>query len=401
MSHTKTKWQQIMDAPKGSMEYNPTQSFALHVIWIVRSPSAAKEMIQHGFKACSVATKRDTPTTLTYFFRVSRDQRLADQLKSQVKTIGQHPHYQPAFKSIQMGIPQSSIETKLKLGGIDLNPLSWGTEEPIAGHETELDFDPVVLECTEVYLDNRGFYDHSASRDWMKAYPEIMKPSRSLKPATICLGTPSDEIWEKCLDSFLKATKFNDDQRESLRVIQPGLFLHKSASYSENITHCLFVEFGLVIQSEKLKTDVSPHLISSIQKELEAPLMLIFPTSPEEEELLELRLMLSIPFPSSSSELNCTSLKAFTNLCHEVEGRIIVSASESEIAKQDNNLEFVQRSNYQAAEQFLHRSGLEKSSKITILDGNQAEQSNTLAGYALHPLFHQLISNDKLPNYQL
>jgi hypothetical protein len=111
----KTKWQQILDSPKGCFEYNPNQTFCLHVYWIVRSPSAAKEMLEKGFRPCAEATLRDSPTTITYFFRISRDQRLAQEFKTQIKTISQHPHYQPCFKSIKMGLPKSSLEGKLKV----------------------------------------------------------------------------------------------------------------------------------------------------------------------------------------------------------------------------------------------------------------------------------------------
>lgn len=148
----KTKMQQLFEAPKGGLEYNPNQTFALHVFWIVRSPTAAMEMIQKGFNPCGKSTLRDTPTTMVYFFRIARDQRLAEKFKSEVKTIGQHPHYQSSLKSIEMGIPRLGIEGKLKMGGINIAPLSWKPEEPISGHEKELDYDPIVLECTEVSL---------------------------------------------------------------------------------------------------------------------------------------------------------------------------------------------------------------------------------------------------------
>ena len=36
-----TKMQERFDAPKGFLEYNPKQTFALQVYWILRSPSAA------------------------------------------------------------------------------------------------------------------------------------------------------------------------------------------------------------------------------------------------------------------------------------------------------------------------------------------------------------------------
>jgi len=102
----KTKYQQLMESKKGGKEYNPTQSLCLQVFWVVRSPRAAREMIQQGFIPCAKATARDTPPTLAYFFRISRDQRLAQKMAAEVKTISQHPHYQPAFKSMSMGIPR-------------------------------------------------------------------------------------------------------------------------------------------------------------------------------------------------------------------------------------------------------------------------------------------------------
>jgi hypothetical protein len=147
-----TKWTQLMDSTKGSIEYNPTQAFSLQVYWVVRSPKAAAEMIEKGFLPCAKATQRDTPTTLAYIFRIARDQSLAEKLKEEVKTISQHPHYQSSFKSLQMGISKSGIEMKLKMGGIDVAPLGWNPDELISTHEKELDFDPVVLECTEVLL---------------------------------------------------------------------------------------------------------------------------------------------------------------------------------------------------------------------------------------------------------
>jgi hypothetical protein len=385
----KTTMQKLMEAPKGGLEYNPTQSFALHVYWVVRSPTAASEMIKSGFKSIAKATMRDTPTTLAYVFRISRDQRLATKLKDEVKTIGQHPHYRPAFKSIQMGIPQPVVEMKLKHGGIDTTPLSWGSDEPITGHETELDFDPVVLECTEVYLDNKGFYEHGASYDWMNAYPEIMKASRSLKPVTYCLGTPSDEVWERTLESFLQAIRFTNDDRKQINYAQPGLFLYKSTNTNTDAP-VLFLELDLVISNERIITCRSQ--LSLIQQELEAPFMIILPTM-NEQGFLELRAMFSLRY---SSDMNCPSMKLLTADCDQIDGRIIVFGSKSDKAIDENILK---QDKYSTAQHFLHLSGLDHE-KISILDGHTAEETNILAGYSLHPLFQELVINDQL-NYQM
>ena len=140
-----------MESPKGCLVYNPHQSFALQVYWVVRSPSALRDMMSRGFAPCGAASMRDSPTTVTYLFRLARDQSLAHKFRREIHTIGQHPHYKPIFKSLQMGLPRPGLELKLKTSGINPTPLNWGPEEPLAGHEKELDYDPVVIECTEVY----------------------------------------------------------------------------------------------------------------------------------------------------------------------------------------------------------------------------------------------------------
>lgn len=79
MAH-KTKLQARFEAAKGFLEYNPNQTFCLQVFWIVRSPTAAQEMMQ-SFSKCAAACARDTPTTVMYYFRISKDQRLADEYR--------------------------------------------------------------------------------------------------------------------------------------------------------------------------------------------------------------------------------------------------------------------------------------------------------------------------------
>jgi hypothetical protein len=370
----KTKWQQMMDAPKGGLEYNPNQSFALHVYWIVRSPTAAREMIERGFKPCVEATKRDTPTTMAYIFRISHDQRLAEKLKSEIKTIGQHPHYQPAFKSIQMGIPRQGIETKLNLGGINIAPLSWNADEPIAGHEQELDFDPIVLECTEIYLDDRSFYEHSSSRDWMKFSPEILKACRSLKPTTYCVGSPTDDIWSTVLEPSLKAIRF-DNQTKVEQDIQPGVFLCKSDK--TNVDQVMFLDLDLTIKNDKVSSCRS--LLSNVQQELQATYMVVIPLiSEDNSESVNVRVMMTAFYESG---LVSASFKRLASECESVSGRVTV------------NTELCQNAN-----EFLIENGL--SGSVSVQDKSNAERENTLAGYPLHPLTHQIVENDQF-KYQI
>lgn len=406
----KSKWQQYLDAPKGCMEYNPNQSFALHVYWVVRSPTAASDMIEKGFAPCSQATLRDTPTTLTYFFRISRDQRLAQNLKDEVKTIGQHPHYQSAFKSIEMGLPRSTVEMKLKLGGIDISPLSWDPNEPISGHELALDFDPIVLECTEVYLDTRSFYEHSMSREWMKYSTEILKASRSLKPTTYSLGNPSADIWEKCLEPSLKAVHINSNNDSE--AFPSGVFFQNfPESEIDTInTHVFFLEIDLVVS----KTDISQcrhDLFSAIQSELRAPCVIILPididtcgtgTQDEDEtRSYTIRLMASFPYSSNTVSLSLGTLKTH---CEKFEGRIIsfdsnyldystAEGSQPPIAPEEEIQLSVTRIN--ATRRFLDASG-ELASQVSILDGHEAAKANQLAGYPLHHLYPRLIRDETI-----
>jgi len=392
----KTKWQELMDSPKGFMEYNPNQSFALHVYWVVRSVRAAEEMIERGFFECANATKRDTPTTLAYFFRISRNQKFASALKNEVVTIGQHPHYQASFKSLDMGLPRPAIETKLRLGGIDLAPLSWERDEPLAGHENELDYDPIVLECTEIYLDKRSFYEHGCSRDWMQAYPEIMKACRSLKPTTFCLGYPSEEIWEQTLEPSLKAIRVNDVSKQT-DTLQPGLFFGKPESQKYG-AHIFFLEMDFLVDNDTLEAWRSS--LSLVQAELEVCYMLVLPTTAhkfstpsdvhETSDANEVTVMICFTY---SVGMLCDSLVILKNACANIEGELIVFDSDVEV--QNSTPKSVVLSNkIDAAQNFLEQSGL--NNNINILDGFEAAESKRLAGYPLHPLFLQLVPNEQV-----
>jgi hypothetical protein len=103
-----------------------------------------------------------------------------------------------------MGLSREDVEKRLKANQLDCSPLDWGIDGEIKGREETLDFDPVVLGCTEIYLANQSFYQHALSKEWMKNSAE---PNRSLLPKTDCVGSPSEDIWEKSLESYLKVNR--------------------------------------------------------------------------------------------------------------------------------------------------------------------------------------------------
>eukprot|EP00298_Acanthocystis_sp_HF-20_P008678 c17829_g1_i1.p1 GENE.c17829_g1_i1~~c17829_g1_i1.p1 ORF type:complete len:408 (+),score=90.65 c17829_g1_i1:145-1368(+) len=385
----KTTWQILMEAPKGGKEYNPKKSFSLHVNWVVRSPKAAKEMIEKGFKPCAQATLRDSPTTLAYFFRIAKDQTLAKKLKDEVKTIGQHPHYQPIFKSLEMGLPRMAMEMKMRLGGIDPTPLSWSPTELLSGHEEELDFDPVVLECTEVYLDDRAFYEHGASPEWQKGFQDINKAVRSLKPTTYCIGNPSDDIWERTLDSFLKSIRITNTDSELSKLLNPGVFFsNQEFKNTKDHSYLLLFELDVKVKSEKL-SDFRTNLDHIITTSPEIRYMIVLPFDLENtKDLVEVRLMFSIISPTLNSTTE-NFQKLMIDCDQNIEGRVFVfDFSKNETS---NSVESVQKRN-EAAKEFLSASSL---TKIEILDGVKSEEENIFSGYGLHPLFGELIQNDQ------
>ena len=67
-----TYWQKRLREPKGWVEYNPNESFAIHVQWVVANRVAADEMLA-ALNRCAEATLRDAPPVVSYFFRISHD----------------------------------------------------------------------------------------------------------------------------------------------------------------------------------------------------------------------------------------------------------------------------------------------------------------------------------------
>lgn len=193
---------------KKKVTYHPDESYLIHVQWIVLNKKVAIEMIE-GLRKCANATHRDTPPVLCYFFRISHDQSLATKMKEDVKTIEQHPHYIKAYRMLGMNMDQSTLIAKCEREGISPIPLiqNWPRDEPIAPHADELQFDPVVIDLTELYLDNRSFIDHVGSKDYMDGYSVLMSAHRSLQPYSSVTGTPTVNAWEKILEPVLKARR--------------------------------------------------------------------------------------------------------------------------------------------------------------------------------------------------
>jgi hypothetical protein len=199
----------IMARPKGFLEYNPAESFAIHVQWVVASRKAAEEMLE-ALRTCADCTTRDAPPVLCYFFRISHDQGLAREMREVVKTLGDHPQYKKKFKLAEMGLPAAVVALGCEREGFSGKPFAegWTADRAMdAELAEELGFDPVVLDLTEVYLDTRAFVDHALSRDYQAAYGVLMQPHRNLAVHTVVSGTPTAAVWDRVLEPSLKARR--------------------------------------------------------------------------------------------------------------------------------------------------------------------------------------------------
>src|SRR4051812_43864885 len=104
---------------KGHVAYHPKETFMLSVDWVVRNHDVAESMLRDGLQGCAKATRRDTPCVPLYFFRIAYEQSAAVALEESIKTMGEHPHYTKVFKSLEMGMPIESVQTKLAVSGIN------------------------------------------------------------------------------------------------------------------------------------------------------------------------------------------------------------------------------------------------------------------------------------------
>lgn len=193
-----TALQRLISAPKGNLDYKACESFMLHVFWETPSPVMAHKLLS-ALQQCATATHRDTPCVPTYFFRISDiDASLCSPAK---KTAGEHPALLAANRKIQMGVPVPAVHADLKRRGLDPSLLSL---DPASELPLELQTCPVMVECTELYLDERAFYQHAGSRDYLAAYGTVMQPELMNTPArTVGLGTPPASVVERVLDPML------------------------------------------------------------------------------------------------------------------------------------------------------------------------------------------------------
>ncbi|KAK4204645.1 hypothetical protein QBC40DRAFT_272664 [Triangularia verruculosa] len=189
--------QRLLAEPKGKITFLPGQAFLLHVFWEAPHMAAAEKVLA-ALARCADATHRDTPCVPTYYFRISALD--ADLVSKRPSTISQHRQLGDAFKKLKVGVPRPAVEADLVRRGIDPKLLDADFDSPLPEPMQEK---PVMLELTELYLDERSFYEHAGSRDYLDAYGEALKPGLQNTQTTIRLGTPTSEIADNILGPML------------------------------------------------------------------------------------------------------------------------------------------------------------------------------------------------------
>lgn len=189
--------QRLLDEPKGKTTFRANQAFLLQVFWEAPNQAAAEDILR-ALEKCGRATHRDTPCVPTYLFRISR---LDQDLCSAPSTVSEHPQLREALKKLQVGVPRPAVELDLRRRNIDPALLDAGADSPLPAEMRE---SSIILELTELYLDERCFYEHAGSRDYLDAYGDVMKPGLQNTQATIRYGTPTSDIVDKILHPLLK-----------------------------------------------------------------------------------------------------------------------------------------------------------------------------------------------------
>mmetsp|Transcript_1985 Transcript_1985/g.2840 ORF Transcript_1985/g.2840 Transcript_1985/m.2840 type:complete len:384 (+) Transcript_1985:334-1485(+) len=366
-----TNWQRRVEKVKGHTSYHPNQMFSLNVQWVVTNENAAKELLA-GLKKCAAATRRDTPCTPFYFFRISHDQSLAEEMKQSVKTLGDHPHYKKAFKTISMGIPIETAKLRLERDGMISSLLDLGADEPIGGHIEELSFNPVVVDLSEVYLDSRAFFEHAESKDYMEGYGELMKPSLSLAPFTIVLGTPEQSIRDSIIEPVLKAKSQKEYPPFNFGVV----FLPPPKSVELN--ECTKVLYDLSVNLTNDLDSVSDTdlwkscraAIDSVLYLVSANISIVMPTSAR-----SIRLIFSHVW-NGNKDIISELVQSLQNL---IQGNDLVAGISGQLFAFVHNGE-------KGEIDIIRKLWTPTFSDIQIRDAQLEEAENRCAGYVLHPL---------------
>tara|TARA_R110002060_G_scaffold47359_3_gene58454 strand:+ start:865 stop:1899 length:1035 start_codon:yes stop_codon:yes gene_type:complete len=190
--------QKLLDEPKGKTKYFEGQSFLLHVFWEAPNRTAAEKVLS-ALQRCALATQRDTPCVPTYFFRISTLD--SDLVSVKPMTLSQNPQLSDAQKKLKVGVPRLAVFADMIRRGIDPQLLDLDPSSILPESMQEA---PIMLECTEIYLDERSFYEHAGSKDYLQAYGEVMTPGLQNSQITIRLGTPTEDIVDKILEPMLK-----------------------------------------------------------------------------------------------------------------------------------------------------------------------------------------------------
>jgi hypothetical protein len=198
-------FKELLAAPKGHMDYVEGEAFLLHVFWEAPSQEAALELLR-GLQICAAATNRDTPCTTTYFFRISHNGLAFASPRP--KLVRDFPVLTTMKRKVRVGSPLLRIHQEMEQRKLDPSLLSLDDDDELPA-EVQGKIQPVVLEFTEVYLDERAFMEHAQSRSFLDGYKVIMDPSAQFKtPETFRMGTPTAKVIDTILDPILKAQEW-------------------------------------------------------------------------------------------------------------------------------------------------------------------------------------------------
>jgi hypothetical protein len=119
------------------------------------------------------------------------------------RTVREYSQLSDALRKLRVGVARHAVVADLVRRGLDANYIDLDLDDTLplelAGQK------PVMLEFTELYLDERAFMEHAGSREYLDGYGIVMKLQLQTRvPTTIRCGTPNDSMIEKILDPILK-----------------------------------------------------------------------------------------------------------------------------------------------------------------------------------------------------